>query len=47
MKVTLKFETEKERLAAAQFISELVRQGVQFVTVECGDTLEVSFTGGF
>jgi len=47
MKVTLKFETEKERVAAAQFIAELVRQGVVFAVNEVGDTLEVTFTGGF
>lgn len=47
MKVTLKFETESERQAASQFVSELVRQGVIFTANEVGDTLEISFSGGF
>ncbi len=47
--VTFAFCTAQERIVAAQFMAELVRQNVTFKAATTGDGLEmvISFTGGY
>lgn len=49
MTLTLPFHSDAMRIAAAQFLAELVRQGVCFKAVTSRDEVDlvVTFTGGF
>lgn len=47
MKVTLPFDTKDERVAAAEFLATLAREGVTFNAEIDGDELVVTFTGGY
>ena len=47
MIIKLDFENASARATAAQFIAELVRQGVLFNAHEQGSWLVIEMTGGF
>lgn len=49
MTTVLAFYTTEQRITAAQFVAELVRQGVCFKSTTTGDNSElvITFTGGF
>lgn len=47
MTVNLPFSTEADRQESAQFIAQLVREGVLFSASVSHTTLTITFTGGF
>lgn len=49
MTTVLAFYTTEQRITAAQFVAELVRQGVRFKSETTADGIElvITYTGGF
>jgi hypothetical protein len=47
MTVKLEICTDCTAKAAAQFVAQLVREGVCFTATQRGDFLEIFFTGGY
>lgn len=45
--IYLRFGCENDRIAAAQFIAELIRQGLTFEVTQDGDRFLIELTGGF